>query len=37
MLILPTLTACCPRDLAGELFAPIIADEDLERVIESVR
>ncbi|XP_076228807.1 nuclear hormone receptor 83 [Nomia melanderi] len=37
MLVLPTLTACCPRDLAGELFAPIIADEDLERVIESVR
>ncbi|KZC05083.1 Nuclear receptor subfamily 2 group E member 1, partial [Dufourea novaeangliae] len=37
MLILPTLTACCPRDLAGQLFAPIIGDTDLERVIESVR
>ncbi|XP_076659829.1 nuclear hormone receptor 83, partial [Halictus rubicundus] len=37
MLILPVLTACCPRDLAGELFAPIIGDADLERVIESVR
>ncbi|XP_076381111.1 nuclear receptor subfamily 2 group E member 1 [Megalopta genalis] len=37
MLILPVLTSCCPRDLAGEFFAPIIGDADLERVIESVR
>ncbi|XP_076175104.1 nuclear hormone receptor 83 [Ptiloglossa arizonensis] len=37
MLVLPILTACCPRELAGDLFAPIIGDVDLERVIASVR
>ncbi|XP_078039600.1 nuclear hormone receptor 83 isoform X1 [Augochlora pura] len=37
MLILPVLTSCCPRVLAGEFFAPIIGDADFERVIESVR
>ncbi|CAK9832089.1 hypothetical protein ANTRET_LOCUS8973 [Anthophora retusa] len=38
MLLLPILTASCPRELATDLFAPIIGDvEDLERVIASVR
>ncbi|XP_076247456.1 nuclear hormone receptor 83 [Calliopsis andreniformis] len=37
MLVLPILTACCPRELAGNFFAPIIGDADLERVIASVR
>ncbi|XP_076684955.1 nuclear hormone receptor 83 [Andrena cerasifolii] len=37
MLVLPILTACCPRELTGDLFAPIIGDVDLERVIASVR
>ncbi|XP_053979121.1 nuclear receptor subfamily 2 group E member 1 [Hylaeus volcanicus] len=37
MLVLPILTACCPREMAGDLFAPIIGDVDLERVIASVR
>ncbi|CAK9802640.1 Nuclear receptor subfamily 2 group E member 1 [Anthophora quadrimaculata] len=38
MLLLPILTASCPRELATDLFAPIVGDvEDLERVIASVR
>lgn len=37
LVVLPVLTGCCPRELAGELFAPIIGDTDLERVIASVR
>ncbi|XP_067214766.1 nuclear receptor subfamily 2 group E member 1 [Linepithema humile] len=37
LFVLPILTGCCPRELAGELFAPIIGDADLERVIASVR
>lgn len=37
MLILPILTASCPRKLANDLFAPIIGDIDLEKVIASVR
>ncbi|KOC70789.1 Photoreceptor-specific nuclear receptor, partial [Habropoda laboriosa] len=38
MLLLPILTASCPRELATDLFAPIIGDvQDLERVIASVR
>lgn len=37
LFVLPVLTGCCPRELAGELFAPIIGDADLERVIASVR
>lgn len=37
LFVLPILTGCCPRELAGELFVPIIGDADLERVIASVR
>ncbi|XP_032672662.1 nuclear receptor subfamily 2 group E member 1-like isoform X2 [Odontomachus brunneus] len=37
LFVLPILTGCCPRELAGELFAPIIDDADMERVIASVR
>ncbi|EZA58308.1 Nuclear receptor subfamily 2 group E member, partial [Ooceraea biroi] len=37
LFILPILTGCCARELADELFAPIIGDADLERVIASVR
>ncbi|KOX67849.1 Nuclear receptor subfamily 2 group E member 1, partial [Melipona quadrifasciata] len=37
MLVLPVLTASCPRQLANHLFAPVIRDVDLERVIASVR
>ncbi|KAG7199519.1 hypothetical protein KM043_014136 [Ampulex compressa] len=37
MFVLPILTGCCPRELASDLFAPIIGDVDLERVIASVR
>lgn len=37
LFVLPLLTGCCSRELADELFAPIIGDADLERVIASVR
>ncbi|XP_046142122.1 photoreceptor-specific nuclear receptor [Osmia bicornis bicornis] len=37
MLVLPILTACCPRQLATDLFAPIIGHVDFEKVIASVR
>ncbi|KAF3424716.1 hypothetical protein E2986_06619, partial [Frieseomelitta varia] len=37
MLVLPVLTASCPRQLANHLFAPVIRDVDIERVIASVR
>ncbi|XP_039306777.1 nuclear receptor subfamily 2 group F member 6 [Solenopsis invicta] len=37
LFVLPVLTGCCSRELAEELFAPIIGDVDLERVIASVR
>ncbi|TGZ48414.1 Uncharacterized protein DBV15_02761 [Temnothorax longispinosus] len=37
LFVLPLLTGCCSRELAEELFAPIIGDADLERVIASVR
>ncbi|XP_071858214.1 nuclear hormone receptor 83 isoform X2 [Bombus fervidus] len=37
MLVLPILTGSCPRELANDLFAPIIGDVDLEKVIASVR
>ncbi|XP_036144316.1 nuclear receptor subfamily 2 group F member 6 [Monomorium pharaonis] len=37
LFVLPVLTGCCSRELAEELFAPIIGDADLERVIASVR
>ncbi|EFN79137.1 photoreceptor-specific nuclear receptor [Harpegnathos saltator] len=37
LFVLPILTGCCPQELAGELFAPIIDDADMERVIASVR
>lgn len=37
LFVLPILTGCCPRELAGELFAPIIDDADMERVIASVQ
>ncbi|XP_031771752.1 nuclear receptor subfamily 2 group E member 1 [Apis florea] len=37
LLVLPILTASCPRKLANDLFAPIIGDIDLEKVIASVR
>ncbi|XP_024226873.1 photoreceptor-specific nuclear receptor [Bombus impatiens] len=37
MLVLPILTGSCPRELADDLFAPIIGDVDLEKVIASVR
>ncbi|XP_026670605.1 uncharacterized protein LOC113464534 [Ceratina calcarata] len=37
MLVLPVLTAFCPRELAADLFAPIIGDVNLEKVIASVR
>ncbi|CAL7942825.1 unnamed protein product [Xylocopa violacea] len=37
MLVLPILTASCPRELASDLFAPVIGDIDLERMIASVR
>ncbi|KAH0951603.1 hypothetical protein HN011_008921 [Eciton burchellii] len=37
LFVLPILTGCCPRELASELFAPIISEADLERVIASVR
>ncbi|KAG5325177.1 NR2E1 protein, partial [Pseudoatta argentina] len=37
LFVLPILTGCCSRELAEELFAPIIGDTDLERVIASVR
>lgn len=37
LFVLPILTGCCPWELAEELFAPIIDEADLERVIASVR
>jgi len=37
LFVLPILNGCCSRELAEELFAPIISDADLERVIASVR
>ncbi|KYM89966.1 GATA-binding factor A [Atta colombica] len=37
LFVLPILTGCCSRELAEELFAPIIGDTDLERVIASIR
>ncbi|XP_012149299.1 nuclear hormone receptor 83 isoform X2 [Megachile rotundata] len=37
MLLLPVLTACCPRRLATDLFAPIIGRVDFEKVIAAVR
>lgn len=37
LFVLPVLTGCCPRELSEELFAPIIGDADLEKVIASVR
>lgn len=37
LFVLPILTGCCPRELVGELFAPIIDDADMERVIASVQ
>lgn len=36
MLILPILTECCPRELVKDLFFPIIGDNNLERVIDSI-
>ncbi|XP_070523989.1 nuclear receptor subfamily 2 group E member 1 [Cardiocondyla obscurior] len=37
LFVLPLLAGCCSRELTEELFAPIISDADLERVIASVR
>ncbi|XP_011632762.1 nuclear receptor subfamily 2 group E member 1 [Pogonomyrmex barbatus] len=37
LFVLPILTGCCSRELTEELFAPIIGDADLDRVIASVR
>ncbi|XP_043285585.1 nuclear receptor subfamily 2 group E member 1 [Venturia canescens] len=36
MFILPVLTTCCPRELSNALFAPIIGDAALDRVIASI-
>lgn len=36
LLILPSLTACCPKELAYELFAPIIGNGSLDKVIASI-
>nr|XP_050859072.1 nuclear receptor subfamily 2 group E member 1 [Vespula vulgaris] len=37
MFLLPILTGCCPGELSNDLFAPIIGNIDLERVIASIR
>ncbi|XP_015178001.1 PREDICTED: nuclear receptor subfamily 2 group E member 1-like [Polistes dominula] len=37
MFLLPILTSCCPGELSNDLFAPIIGNIDLERVIASIR
>ncbi|KAK2587982.1 hypothetical protein KPH14_004061 [Odynerus spinipes] len=37
MFLLPILAGCCPGELSNDLFAPIIGNIDLERVIASIR
>ncbi|XP_066600921.1 uncharacterized protein [Prorops nasuta] len=37
LFLLPILTECCPRELVADLFAPIIGDANLDRVIASIK